>query len=140
MNLKTIVWIVCLGLHVFQSVILRENAISTGWIIAVILFDQGYLLTTSSATLDVLLNIIIYVLDVFLGFLYNLFVVPLDILLAITANSLGQTLFRIGLEAGSFPIALIYLIILAASYFLRDGDEEDQQDQKDQQDQQGQKE
>ena len=134
MNLKTIVWIVCLGLHVFQSVILRENAISTGWIIAVILFDQGYLLTTSSATLDVLLNIIIYVLDVFLGFLYNLFVVPLDILLAITANSLGQTLFRIGLEAGSFPIAVIYLIILAASYFLRDGDEEDQQDQ------QGQKE
>lgn len=134
MNLKTIVWIVCLGLHVFQSVILRENAISTGWIIAVILFDQGYLLTTSSATLDVLLNIIIYVLDVFLGFLYNIFVVPLDILLAITANSLGQTLFRIGLEAGSFPIAVIYLIILAASYFLRDGDEEDQQDQ------QGQKE
>ncbi|HCP19481.1 MAG TPA: hypothetical protein DIT62_09420, partial [Alphaproteobacteria bacterium] len=65
---------------------------------------------------------------------YNLFVVPLDILLAITANSLGQTLFRIGLEAGSFPIAVIYLIILAASYFLRDGDEEDQQDQ------QGQKE
>ena len=134
MNLKNIVWTVCLGLHVFQSVILRENAISTGWIIAVILFDQGYLLTTSSATLDVLLNIIIYVLDVFLGFLYNLFVVPLDILLAITANSLGQTLFRIGLEAGSFPIAVIYLIILAASYFLRDGDEEDQQDQ------QGQKE
>ncbi len=137
MNLKTIVWIVCLGLHVFQSVILRENAISTGWIIAVILFDQGYLFTTGSATLDVLLNIIIYVLDVFLGFLYNLFVVPLDILLAITGNSLGQILFRIGLEAGSFPIALIYLIILAASYFLRDGDEEDQQDQ---QDQQGQKE
>ena len=134
MNLKTIVWIVCLGLHVFQSVILRENAISTGWIIAVILFDQGYLFTTGSATLDVLLNIIIYVLDVFLGFLYNIFVVPLDILLAITANSLGQILFRIGLEAGSFPIAVIYLIILAASYFLRDGDEEDQQDQ------QGQKE
>ena len=113
------------------------TSVSTGWIIAVILFDQGYLLTTSSATLDVLLNIIIYVLDVFLGFLYNLFVVPLDILLAITGNSLGQILFRIGLEAGSFPIALIYLIILAASYFLRDGDEEDQQDQ---QDQQGQKE
>ncbi|MBL6782865.1 MAG: hypothetical protein ISQ21_07485 [Alphaproteobacteria bacterium] len=108
--------------------ILRENGISSTWIIAAIMLDQGYFLTTGSATLDTLLEILIYVLDVILGFIYNLCAVPADIIVAIMGDDVGQILFRIGLEAGSFQIAMIYLIILVISFFLPDGNRQSRYD------------
>ena len=128
MPIKTIVWFICLGLHIYQSMILRENGISSTWIIAAIMLDQGYFLTTGSATLDTLLEILIYVLDVILGFIYNLCAVPADIIVAIMGDDVGQILFRIGLEAGSFQIAMIYLIILVISLFLPDGNRQSRYD------------
>ena len=122
MSVKSMVWIVCLGLHIYQSMILRENGISTMWIIAAVMLESGYFFTTGSATLDTLIEILIYVLDVILGFIYNLLAVPGDILVAIMGDDVGQILFRLGLEAGSFQIAMIYLIILIVSLFLPDGD------------------
>ncbi|MGB1964474.1 MAG: hypothetical protein ACPHW3_09005 [Candidatus Puniceispirillales bacterium] len=122
MSVKSVVWIVCLGLHIYQSMILRENGISTMWIVAAVMLESGYFFTTGSATLDTLIEILIYVLDVILGFIYNLLAVPGDILVAIMGNDVGQILFRLGLEAGSFQIAMIYLIILIVSFFLPDGD------------------
>ena len=122
MSVKSLVWIVCLGLHIYQSMILRENGISTIWIIAAVMLESGYFFTTGSATLDTLIEILIYVLDVILGFIYNLLAVPGDILVAIMGDDVGQILFRLGLEAGSFQIAMIYLIILIVSLFLPDGD------------------
>lgn len=121
MSVKSIVWIFCLGLHIYQSMILRENGISTMWIAAAIMLESGYFFTTGSATLDTLIEILIYVLDVILGFIYNLLAVPGDILVAIMGDDVGQILFRLGLEAGSFQIAMIYLIILIVSFFLPDG-------------------
>ena len=122
MSVKSVVWIVCLGLHIYQSMILRENGISTMWIIAAVMLESGYFFTTGSATLDTLIEILIYVLDVILGFIYNLLAVPGDILVAIMGDDVGQILFRLGLEAGSFQVAMIYLIILIVSFFLPDGD------------------
>ena len=121
MSVKSVVWVVCLGLHIYQSMILRENSISTMWIAAAIMLESGYFFTTGSATLDTLIEILIYVLDVILGFIYNLLAVPGDILVAIMGDDVGQILFRLGLEAGSFQIAMIYLIILIVSFFLPDG-------------------
>lgn len=121
MSVKSVVWVVCLGLHIYQSMILRENGISTMWIAAAIMLESGYFFTTGSATLDTLIEILIYVLDVILGFIYNLLAVPGDILVAIMGDDVGQILFRLGLEAGSFQIAMIYLIILIVSFFLPDG-------------------
>ena len=91
------------------------------WIAAAIMLESGYFFTTGSATLDTLIEILIYVLDVILGFIYNLLAVPGDILVAIMGDDVGQILFRLGLEAGSFQIAMIYLIILIVSFFLPDG-------------------
>ncbi|MGB2167182.1 MAG: hypothetical protein ACPH3M_08125 [Candidatus Puniceispirillales bacterium] len=122
MSVKSVVWIVCLGLHIYQSMILRENGISTMWIVAAVMLESGYFFTTGSATLDTLIEILIYVLDIILGFIYNLLAVPGDILVAIMGDDVGQILFRLGLEAGSFQIAMIYLIILIVSFFLPDGD------------------
>lgn len=121
MPINKVVWIICLGLHIYQSMILRENEISSVWIIAAVMLESGYFLTTGSATLDSLIEILIYVLDVILGFIYNLLAVPADILVAIMGDDIGQILFRLGLEAGSFQIAMIYLIILIVSLFIPDG-------------------
>ncbi len=122
MSVKSMIWIFCLGLHIYQSMILRENGISTMWIAAAIMLESGYFFTTGSATLDTLIEILIYILDVILGFIYNLLAVPGDILVAIMGDDVGQILFRLGLEAGSFQIAMIYLIILIVSFFLPDGE------------------
>jgi hypothetical protein len=35
-------------------------------------------------------------------------------------NDVGQILFRLGLEAGSFQIAMIYLIVVVVSFFIPD--------------------
>jgi hypothetical protein len=120
MPIKTIIWIGCLGLHIYQSMILRDNGISTMWIVAAVMLESGYFFTTGSATLDTLLEILIYVLDVILGFIYNLLAVPCDILVAIMGDDVGQILFRLGLEAGSFQIAMIYLIVVVVSFFIPD--------------------
>ena len=121
MPINKVVWIICLGLHIYQSMILRDNEISSVWIITAVMLESGYFFTTGSATLDSLIEILIYVLDVFLGFIYNLLAVPVDILVAIMGDDIGQILFRLGLEAGSFQIAMVYLFILIVSLFIPDG-------------------
>jgi len=120
MPIKTIVWLLCLGLHIYQSMILRDNGITSTWIVLALLLDSGYLFSTGSATLDALLNLLIYVVDVVLGFIYNLLAVPVDILMIFAGDEIDRFFVRLGLEAGSFTVAMIYLAVLIGSAFLPD--------------------
>jgi len=118
--IKTMVWLLCLGLHIYQSMILRDNGITSTWIVLALLLDSGYLFSTGSATLDALLNLLIYVVDVVLGFIYNLLAVPVDILMIFAGDEIDRFFVRLGLEAGSFTVAMIYLAVLIGSAFLPD--------------------
>jgi len=120
MPIKTMVWLLCLGLHIYQSMILRDNGITSTWIVLALLLDSGYLFSTGSATLDALLNLLIYVVDVVLGFIYNLLAVPVDILMIFAGDEIDRFFVRLGLEAGSFTVAMIYLAVLIGSAFLPD--------------------
>ena len=120
MPIKTMVWLLCLGLHIYQSMILRDNDITSTWIVLALLLDSGYLFSTGSATLDALLNLLIYVVDVVLGFIYNLLAVPVDILMIFAGDEIDRFFVRLGLEAGSFTVAMIYLAVLIGSAFLPD--------------------
>ena len=120
MSLKSIVWLVCIGLHIYQSMILRDNGITSTWIVLALLLDSGYLFSTGSATLDALLNLLIYVVDVVLGFIYNLLAVPVDIVMIFAGDEIDRFFVRLGLEAGSFTVAMIYLAVLIGSAFLPD--------------------
>jgi hypothetical protein len=120
MPIKTMVWLLCLGLHIYQSMILRENGITSTWIVLALLLDSGYLFSTGSATLDALLNLLIYVVDVVLGFIYNLLAVPVDIVMVFAGDEIDRFFVRLGLEAGSFTVAMIYLAVLIGSAFLPD--------------------
>jgi len=120
MPIKTIVWLLCLGLHIYQSMILRDNGITSTWIVLALLLDSGYLFSTGSATLDALLNLLIYVVDVVLGFIYNLLAVPVDIVMIFAGDEIDRFFVRLGLEAGSFTVAMIYLAVLIGSAFLPD--------------------
>jgi len=114
------VWLLCLGLHIYQSMILRDNGITSTWIVLALLLDSGYLFSTGSATLDALLNLLIYVVDVVLGFIYNLLAVPVDIVMIFAGDEIDRFFVRLGLEAGSFTVAMIYLAVLIGSAFLPD--------------------
>jgi len=118
--IKTMVWLLCLGLHIYQSMILRDNGITSTWIVLALLLDSGYLFSTGSATLDALLNLLIYVVDVVLGFIYNLLAVPVDIVMIFAGDEIDRFFVRLGLEAGSFTVAMIYLAVLIGSAFLPD--------------------
>ena len=118
MSLKSIVWLVCIGLHIYQSVILRDHGITSTWIVLAMLLESGHLFTTGSATLDALLNLLIYVVDVVLGFLYNMLAVPVDIIMIFAGDEIDRFFVRLGLEAGSFTVAMIYLAVLIGSAFL----------------------
>jgi hypothetical protein len=120
MPIKTMVWLLCLGLHIYQSMILRDNGITSTWIVLALLLDSGYLFSTGSATLDALLNLLIYVVDVVLGFIYNLLAVPVDIVMIFAGDEIDRFFVRLGLEAGSFTVAMIYLAVLIGSAFLPD--------------------
>ena len=120
MPIKTMVWLLCLGLHIYQSMILRDNGITSTWIVLALLLDSGYLFSTGSATLDALLNLLIYVVDVVLGFIYNLLAVPVDIVMIFAGDEIDRFFVRLGLEAGSFTVAMIYLAMLIGSAFLPD--------------------
>jgi len=120
MPIKTMVWLLCLGLHIYQSMILRDNGITSTWIFLALLLDSGYLFSTGSATLDALLNLLIYVVDVVLGFIYNLLAVPVDIVIIFAGDEIDRFFVRLGLEAGSFTVAMIYLAVLIGSAFLPD--------------------
>ena len=120
MPIKTIVWLLCLGLHIYQSMILRDNDVTSTWIVLALLLDSGYLFFTGSATLDSLLNLLIYVVDVVLGFIYNLLAVPVDIVMIFAGDEIDRFFVRLGLEAGSFTVAMIYLAVLIGSAFLPD--------------------
>jgi len=120
MPIKTMVWLLCLGLHIYQSMILRDNGITSTWIVLALLLDSGYLFSTGSATLDALLNLLIYVVDVVLGFIYNLLAVPVDIVMIFAGDEIDRFFIRLGLEAGSFTVAMIYLAVLIGSAFLPD--------------------
>ncbi len=120
MPIKTMVWLLCLGLHIYQSMILRDNGITSTWIVLALLLDSGYLFSTGSATLDALLNLLIYVVDVVLGFIYNLLAVPVDIVMVFAGDEIDRFFVRLGLEAGSFTVAMIYLAVLIGSAFLPD--------------------
>ena len=120
MPIKTMVWLLCLGLHIYQSMILRDNGITSTWIVLALLLDSGYLFFTGSATLDSLLNLLIYVVDVVLGFIYNLLAVPVDIVMIFAGDEIDRFFVRLGLEAGSFTVAMIYLAVLIGSAFLPD--------------------
>ena len=82
------------------------------------LLESGHLFTTGSATLDALLNLLIYVVDVVLGFLYNMLAVPVDIIMIFAGDEIDRFFVRLGLEAGSFTVAMIYLAVLIGSAFL----------------------
>jgi len=118
MSLRIIVWVICLGLHIYQSMILRDNGITSTWVVMVLLFASGHFFTTGSATLDALLELLIYIVDVVLGFIYNLLAVPVDIIMLFAGDEIDRFFVRLGLEAGSFSVAMIYLAVLIGSMFL----------------------
>lgn len=118
MSLKVIIWIVCIGLHIYQSIILRDNGITSTWVVLAVLFESGFLFGTGSATLDALLNLLIMLADVILGFIYNLLAVPVDIVMLFMGDEIDRFFVRLGLEAGSFSVAMIYLAVLIGSAFL----------------------
>ena len=118
MSLRIIIWVICLGLHIYQSMILRDNGITSTLVVMALLFESGHFFTTGSATFDALLELLIYIVDVVLGFIYNLLAVPVDIIMLFAGDEIDRFFVRLGLEAGSFSVAMIYLAVLIGSMFL----------------------